>query len=131
MSSVFRLVRWPILTAALLAALLLSACHRGPVDTTKTYYEDSEAPEFQVQITNGMEKKVPWAEVPEPNRWFLEYDGPPGSKPKVRVPIVKVTTISIDPQGKPMPLEEAHIYEVTEEGLNPAFKRRGLGGSAH
>lgn len=116
----------------LLAALLLSpACQRGPVDTTKTYYEDSEAPAFQVQITNGVEKKVPWAEVPEINRYILEYDSPPGPRPKARVPIVKVTTVSIDKDGKPAPLDKAHFYEVTEEGLNPTFKRRGMGGSAH
>lgn len=49
-------------------SLPLASCKRGPVDTTKHYYDDDEAPEYQIQIVNGEEKKVPWAEVPEAQR---------------------------------------------------------------
>jgi hypothetical protein len=111
--------------------LSLSACNRGAVNTTKTYYEDSEAPAFQVQIENGVEKKVPWADVPEANRYILEYDRPRGPKPKVRVPIVRVEMTSLDEKGQPVPPDKAYRYEYTEIGLNPEYKRRGMGGSAH
>jgi hypothetical protein len=119
------------LRALALAALFsLSACHRGAVDTTKTYYEDSEAPAFQVQITNGVEKHVPWAEVPEANRYILEYDDPPGPRPRVRVPIVKVTTVARDEKGNPAPPDQAYTYRYVEEGLNPKYKRDGMGGKS-
>lgn len=101
------------------------------MDTSKSYYEDSEAPAFQIQIENGVEKRVPWAEVPELNRYILEYDDPPGKKPRVRVPIAKVTMFSRDEKGNPVPPEKAYFYEYTEEGLNPAYKRRGFGGEKH
>jgi hypothetical protein len=46
----------------------------------------------------------------------------------VRVPIAKVTTTSLDEEGKPAPPEKAYRYEYTEEGLNPKYKVRGKGG---
>jgi hypothetical protein len=99
------------------------------VDTTKHYYDDDEAPEYQIQILNGEEKKVPWAEVPEAQRYILEHeDGLFGERVTVRVPIAKVTTTSLDEEGKPAPPEKAYRYEYTEEGLNPKYKVRGKGG---
>lgn len=117
--------------SVLITVLLLSlwGCKGQSVDTTKTYYSDDEAPAFQVQVMNGVEKRVPWAEVPELQRYYVELG--PNRKPKVRVPIVHVTTISLDAAGKPVPIEKAHRYEVTSVGLNPTIKLHSIGGNAH
>jgi hypothetical protein len=115
----------------LAAALLLStSCKRGPVDTTKTYYEDDEAPEFQVHILNGVETKVPWAEVPENQRWFEEWGNPRGDRPIERVPIVRVVSVSTDKEGRPVPLDKGYRIQTTTEGLNPRFHMCSFGGSA-
>lgn len=117
------------LSLALLAGA--GACSGGTVDTTKDYYEDSEAPPFQEQISNGETKLVPWKDVPEPSRFIVEWDDPPRDRPKVRVPIVKVVTTSLDEKNRPVPIEKAHWYQVKEYGLNPKYERRGMGGSKH
>lgn len=113
------------------AALLATSCRctrlRGNVDTTKDYYDDDEAPEYQVRILNGHEERVPWAKVPEASRYLIEYD-PKTLKPKVRVPIVKWTCTSRDAQGRPVPMEEAYRFEYEEVGLNPKHHLHGSGG---
>ncbi|MBK8258040.1 MAG: hypothetical protein IPK82_35910 [Polyangiaceae bacterium] len=101
------------------------------MDTTKDYYEDSECPAEQVQVFNGVEQKIPWKDVPPGLRFFLEYDNPPKDKPRVRVPIIKVVTTSLDAENKPVPLDKAAWYQLTEFGINPKYKRNSMGGNKH
>ncbi len=101
------------------------------MDTTKDYYDDSESPAEQVHVLNGVEQKIPWNDVPPLQRFILEYDDPPGKTPKVRVPIVRVETTSLDKENRPVPMDKAFWYQTTEFGLNPKYKRRGMGGSKH
>lgn len=100
-------MRW-FCVLALWFVLAVGACSRkggevDEVDTTKDVYTDDEAPKVQVQILNGETKEVPWAEVPEKERWFNHYN-PDGSY-KLHVPIVRVIISSHDKNGKPVPPE--------------------------
>jgi len=98
------------------------------VDTTKEVYTEEEAPKVQIQVLNGVEKAVPWAEVPEASRWFTEY-GDHGTY-KLRVPIVKVIIFSRDKEGKYVPPEEGWYVNYEEIGLNPKHFRHTLAGKA-
>jgi hypothetical protein len=119
--------------AALLAGatLLTTSCRcgklRGNVDTTKDYYDDDEAPEYQVQVVNGVETKVPWAAVPEGARYFTELD-PTTGKLRVRVPIVRSITTSLDAERRPVPTDKAFYFVFEEVGLNPKHHRNAIGG---
>jgi hypothetical protein len=60
----------------------------GAMDTTKDVYTDEEAPKVQVRVVNGVETQVPWSQVPEAERWFVELDE--SGHYKRREPIVRV-----------------------------------------
>ena len=115
------------LTCGLVIAIQ-GACKGAAVDTSRVYYEDSEAPEYQLQIINGVKKKVPWRDVPPPSRYIVEWDVPPGPKPRVRIPIVEVHITAMDKQGRPVALDDAYSYRYVEIGLNPRYVVYGLGG---
>jgi hypothetical protein len=123
-------MRW-CCVLALGIVLSVGACSRkgGEVDTTKDVYTEEEAPKVQVQVLNGVTKEVPWAEVPESERWFTEYI--PGGGYKLRVPIARVIIISRDKDGKHVPPEQGYHVEFEEIGLNPKHWRHAYAGQAH
>lgn len=113
--------------AALVAALLLYLFVRGPVDTTKDYYDDSEAPEYQVRIRNGVETRVPWDAVPEEYRYFTSFEAD-SVFPTQRIPIVKIEVTTFDEDGKPDERERPYGIVTVETGLNPRHVRHARGG---
>jgi hypothetical protein len=112
---------------ALVAALVLYLFVRGPVDTTKDYYDDSEAPEYQVRIRSGVETRVPWAEVPEDSRYFTSFEAD-SVLPTQRIPIVKIEVTTFDENGKPDDRESPYGIVTVETGLNPRHVRHARGG---
>ena len=105
------------------------SCKGGAVDTTKAVYTDEEAPKVQVQVLNGVPKEVPWAEVPENERYVTEYDGP--NRYKVRVPIIKVYIRSLDEKGHPVPPEQGYHVDYELITLNPKYFTHIYAGKAH
>jgi len=117
----------------LLALLGLAACKRGNVDTTKDYYEDSEAPEYQDYILNGVETRIPWKDVPESRRYSITMSSDGLLTVKARVPIIKIVVLAHDKEGKPVDPREQEAWDgrYVEYTLNPKYELRGILGSRH
>jgi hypothetical protein len=94
----------------------LAACGRGTVDTTKDVYDDSEAPEYQIYVVNGEERKIPWKEVASTygrgSSTKTKDSHLPWTVYKVRVPIVKVEIWAHDKDGNPMDPAKARCGTV-------------------
>jgi len=122
--------------AGLFAVLLgLAACKRGNVDTTKDYYEDSEAPEYQDYEVNGNMQRIPWKEVPENRRYLTtEEKGKDGVwRDVVRVPIIRVEIQTLDKDGNPVDPKSDKVVEGrgAKYGLNPKHVQTSILGGRH
>jgi len=122
--------------AVVLVALLgLAACKRGNVDTTKDYYEDSEAPEYQDYEVNGSAQRIPWNEVPPGRRFSVRKEqGKDGVwRAVVRVPIVRIVITTHDKDGNPVDPASDKVFDgrFIEHTLNPEYTRTGIAGSRH
>ena len=113
----------------------LAACGRGTVDTTKDVYDDSEAPEYQIYVVNGEQRKIPWKEVAS-HAWFIDEDEDshlPWTVYKVRVPIVKVEIWAHDKEGNPIDPDKGKVWDgrFIKTGLNPKHIMTGFMGERH
>jgi hypothetical protein len=105
------------------AAALLINCGRraGTVDTTKDVYGDDEAPKEQIYEFNGATTVIPWEKVPPEDRWSIDYEQG-GKGYKSRQPIIKITVLAWDKEGRPVPRDgKGYRVEVTRETLNPKY----------
>lgn len=125
---------WSVLMAMMLAVAPVSGCRSqgkaASVDTTKDVYRDDEAPAFQLYVVNGVEERIPWARVPESQRWLVEWEQD-GQHFKHRVPIVRIEISSRDRTGKPVPEKEGYEINGMSYGLNPKYYRHAYYGHAH
>ena len=73
----------------------------GAVGVANKICGDEEAPSVQVTITNGVRVETPWKDVPEVQRFEVEYE-----PPRVlvsRIPIVEIRINARDKNGQPVP----------------------------
>lgn len=117
----------------LVTMMVTAACSpqgKAGVDTTKLIYRDDEAPKEQIYVVNGVETAIPWAKVPESQRWIKVYqDG--GKSYEVRVPIVRIEVSSRDREGRPVPEKQGYEVSHTLIGLNPTRTMHVYYGHAH
>jgi hypothetical protein len=115
------------------AAVMLITCGRkaGTVDTTKDVYEDSEAPKEQIYVFNGETTVIPWEKVPPADKWAVDYQAD-GKSYKSRQPILKITVLAWDKEGRPVPRNgKGYRVEVTKETPNPKYWSHSLYDERH